>query len=70
MVHNQPYDESVEVSDAEEVASATATPRETNGYHYQPPQEGGGAYREEEEEEEEGSESEDSEEGPHATLSG
>ena len=27
MVHNQPYDESVEVSDAEEIASNNPTPR-------------------------------------------
>lgn len=27
MVQNQPYDESLEVSDGEEVASTTATPR-------------------------------------------
>lgn len=28
MVHNQPYDESLDVSDGEEIASAAATPRE------------------------------------------
>ena len=28
MVHNQPYDESLDVSDGEEIASATVTPRE------------------------------------------
>ena len=27
MVHNQPYDESLEVSDGEEIASTNATPR-------------------------------------------
>ena len=27
VVHNQPYDESVEVSDGEEIASTSATPR-------------------------------------------
>ena len=39
VVHNQPYDESVEVSDGEDIASATASPRVPHA----PPPGGGGA---------------------------
>ena len=36
IVHNQPYDESVDVSDGEEVASTTATPRGGAGNEQHP----------------------------------
>ena len=32
IVHNQPYDESVDVSDGEEIASTSATPRGTDAH--------------------------------------
>ena len=33
IVHNQPYDESLDVSDGEEIASTNATPRDIDQQH-------------------------------------
>ncbi|KAL5499630.1 hypothetical protein EMCRGX_G011082 [Ephydatia muelleri] len=85
LVHNQPYDETVEVSDGEEVTSNNATPRgpphpgSYNAQQQQQPQQsqqqpqvtGSMGYQEEEEEDsQEQSESEESGEVEHATLAG